>query len=121
MIQILEEFITMVETNKHIEAIEKFYADTVVIQDNLSSEVRGKNKQIENEQRLLSKVKKMYSYCIRPYHLTDDCVAIKWRFRFEFKNNTFIEIEEIAWQKWENGKIVKEQFFFDPQQFVKKN
>jgi hypothetical protein len=75
---------------------------------------------LENEKNLLMRVNKMYSTCIRPYHLTDDNVAIKWRFRFEFKNNNYIDIEEIAWQQWDNGKIAKEQFFFDPLQFIPK-
>jgi hypothetical protein len=120
MDDILENFIQMVEANQHIEAIVKFYAEDAVAYDNQSSEMRSKSKMLENEKNLLMKVDKMYSSCIRPYHYTEDFVAIKWRFRFEFKNNTYIDIEEIAWQNWENGKIVQEQFFFDPQQFIPK-
>jgi hypothetical protein len=120
MDDILENFIQMVEANQHIEAIVKFYAEDAVAYDNQSSEMRSKSKMLENEKNLLSKVNKMYSSCIRPYHYTEDFVAIKWRFRFEFKNNTYIDIEEIAWQNWENGKIIQEQFFFDPQQFIPK-
>jgi hypothetical protein len=120
MKDIIENFITIVEANHHIEAIEFFYAENAIAHDNLSKEVRSKTKMLENEKNLLLKVNKMISTCIRPYHMTDDFVAIKWRFRFEFKNDTYIDIEEIAWQKWENGKIVSEQFFFDPQQFVPK-
>jgi hypothetical protein len=110
----------MVEANQHIEAIEHFYADDATAYDNLSSEMRTKSKMLENERSLLLKINKMFSACNRPYHVTGDFVAIKWRFRFEFKNNTFIELEEIAWQEWKNDKIIKEQFFFDPQQFIPK-
>lgn len=120
MSEVVEKFIAMVETNQHIAAIEQFYADNATIQDNQSAEIRDKNKQIANEKRLLMTVNKMYSHCIRPYFVADNCVAIKWNFRFEFKNNTFIDIEEVAWQKWENGKIITEQFFFAPKQFVPK-
>lgn len=62
----------------------------------------------------------MYSQCLQPYFVKANFVVIKWHFRFEFNNDTFIEIEEIAYQKWDKGQIVYEQFFFDPKQFVPK-
>jgi hypothetical protein len=112
----IERFIAIVEANKHIEAVEIFYAANAIIQDN-QSEIRDKEKQIENEKNMLLKIKKMDSRCIRPYFIKDDYVVIKWQFRFEFKNDTFIEIEEIAYQFWKEELIEKEQFFFDPKQF----
>jgi hypothetical protein len=119
-IETLEDFVTMVEANQHVEAVERFYTPNATLQDNQSFETRGKNKQIENEKSLLLKVKKMYSKCIRPYFIKDNYVVIKWHFRFDFKNETFIDIEEIAYQQWNGEQIEKEQFFFDPKQFISK-
>src|SRR5690349_21538425 len=102
-IETLEDFVTMVEANQHVEAVERFYTPDATLQDNQSLETRGKNKQIENEKNLLLRVKKMYSKCIRPYFIKDNYVIIKWHFRFDFKDETFIEIEEIAYQQW-NGE-----------------
>ena len=62
----------------------------------------------------------MHSKCVHPYFVKDNYVVIKWQFRFEFKNDTFIDIEEIAYQQWNDGQIEKEQFFFDPKQFIPK-
>ena len=45
---------------------------------------------------------------------------IKWKFRFEWKDNTVSEIEEIAYQVWEGEQIKQEQFFYDPKQFIPK-
>lgn len=119
-IETLENFITMVEANEHVQAVEHFYAPGATLQDNQSLETRDKNKQVENEKNLLLKVKKMYSKCIRPYFVNGDYVVIKWHFRFDFKNDTFIDIEEIAWQQWSGEQIEKEQFFFDSKQFIPK-
>lgn len=119
-IETLEDFVTMVEANQHVEAVERFYTPDATLQDNQSLETRGKNKQIENEKNLLLRVKKMYSKCIRPYFIKDNYVIIKWHFRFDFKNETFIDIEEIAYQQWNGEQIEKEQFFFDPKQFISK-
>lgn len=120
MIQTVNSFISMVEANQHLEAVELFYADDVIIKDNHLEQTRGKKKQIVMEQTMLATAQKMTSQCVRPFFVNDNWVVIKWHFRFEFKNNTFIEIEELAYQQWDNGKIKFEQFFFDPKQFVPK-
>ena len=118
-LETIENFIAMVEANQHVEAVERFYALEASVQDN-QSEPRGKDKQIENEKKLLQQVKKMYSTCVHPYFINDNYVVIQWHFRFEFKNDTFIDIEEIAHQQWKDEQIEKEQFFYDPKQFISK-
>ena len=117
----VEEFVTVVESNQHMMAVERFYMHSATFKDNQSFETRTKNKQIENEKNLLLEVKKMYSKCIRPYFIKDNYVIIKWHFRFDFKNDTFIDIEEIAYQEWNGELIENEQFFFDPKQFIPKS
>lgn len=118
---IIEAFIAMVEANQHVQAVETFYIPDAILQDNQSNNIRGKQKQIENEKNLLLKIKKMSSRCIRPYFINGEQVVIKWHFKFEFKNDTYIVIDEVTWQQWLGEQIQKEQFFFDPQQFVPKS
>ena len=115
----IERFIEKVEANLHVEAVESFYSSTATLQDN-RSETRGKKKQIEIEKNLLQWVTKMYSKCIRPYFINEDNVVIKWHFIFEFRDNTFIDLEELAYQEWKGELIEKEQFFFDPIQRLPK-
>lgn len=117
----IEAFIAMVEANQHVQAVETFYIPDAILQDNQSNNIRGKQKQIENEKNLLLRIKKMSSRCIRPYFINGEQVVIKWHFKFEFKNDTYIVIDEVTWQQWLGEQIQKEQFFFDPQQFVPKS
>ena len=117
----LKDFIALVETNKHVEAVERFYNANATLQDNqLPETIRNKATQIQNEKNLLLRIDKMFSECLRPYFIQDNYVVIKWHFIFEFKDNTFIDIEEIAYQQWNGEQIEKEQFFFDPKQFIPK-
>ncbi|MEM1358954.1 MAG: nuclear transport factor 2 family protein, partial [Bacteroidota bacterium] len=67
-----------------------------------------------------AKALRVESKCIRPFFLAENKVVIKWKFRFEWKNNTVTEIEELAYQEWEGDKIKREQFYYDPQQFTPK-
>jgi hypothetical protein len=45
-----------------------------------------------------------------------DLVVIRWKFRFVFTDDSVMETEEIAYQRWEGEKVGEEQFFYDPAQ-----
>ena len=116
-VKIIEKFINSVEQEPHDVVIEQFYTDNASIQENQNEPRIGKENLIENEQRMLSKVLKVHSKCIRPIFQNENRIIIKWKFKFEWKDNTVSEIEELAYQEWEGEKIRREQFFYDPKQF----
>lgn len=116
----VEEFITKVETNKHDEAIEEFYAEHASMQENQSTPRRGRSNLIENERKVLAKAKSVYSTCIRPVFINNEHVVIRWKFRFVWRDNTITEIEEMTFQRWEKDHIVEEKFYFDPEQMKPK-
>lgn len=116
-LETLEQFITMVETNEHDKAIEKFYTADASMQENQSEPRVGRDLLVANEKNTLLKVSSLISKCIRPYFINGDYVVIQWFFRFEWKNGSISEIEEIAYQKWDGELIREEKFFYDPKQF----
>lgn len=116
----LENFINSVEQDPHDRVIQEFYTDDASIQENQNEPRVGKENLIKNEQGMLSKAFRVKSECIRPFFQTDNKVIIKWKFRFEWKDNSFSEIEELTLQEWEGEKIKREQFFYDPKQFIPK-
>ncbi|MDC6363620.1 MULTISPECIES: nuclear transport factor 2 family protein [Flavobacteriaceae] len=116
----MEQFIKSVESNKHDLAIEQFYTENASMQENQSAPRVGRTFLVENEAKTLAKAKSISSKCIHPYFVSGNMVVIKWHFRFEWKNDTYSEIEEIAYQEWQDELICKEQFFYDPKQLVPK-
>lgn len=114
----IEQFIAMVESNEHDKAIEKFYTTDASMQENQTEPRVGKDLLVANEKNTLLKVKSLVSKCIRPYFINGDYVVIQWYFRFEWKNGSISEIEEIAWQNWHEELIKTEKFFYDPKQFT---
>lgn len=116
-LETIEQFIEMVESNEHDKAIEKFYTRDASMQENQAEPRVGRDNLAANEKNTLLKVKSLVSKCIRPYFIDGDHVVIQWFFRFEWKNGTISEIEEIAHQKWEGELIKTEKFFYDPKQF----
>lgn len=116
-IETIEKFIQSVEQEPHDKVIEAFYTDDAAIQENQNEARVGKENLIKNEKGMLSKARKVHSSCIRPFFQMDNKVVIRWKFRFEWKDDTITEIEELVYQEWEGEKIKQEQFFYDPSQF----
>ena len=116
-IETIEQFIALVETNEHDKAIEKFYTIDASMQENQKEPRVGRDLLVANEKNTLLKVESLVSKCIRPYFVNGDHVVIQWFFKFEWKNGTISEIEEIAVQNWEGEFIKTEKFFYDPKQF----
>ena len=117
-LETIEEFISMVESNDHDKAIEKFYTSDASMQENQAEPRVGRDLLVANEKNTLQKVKSLVSKCIRPYFVNGDQVVIQWYFRFEWKNGSISEIEEITRQSWEGELIQSEKFFYDPKQFA---
>ena len=55
---------------------------------------------------------------MRPVLVNGDHVVVRWQFRFEWKDGTRTEMEELAWQRWEGERIAEEKFFYDPAQLA---
>jgi hypothetical protein len=119
-LETLEKFISMVESNEHDKAIENFYTEDASMQENQSPPRVGRDLLVANEQSVLLKVKSLVSKCIRPIFINENLVVIQWYFKFEWKDGTVSEIEEIAYQNWEGELIKRERFFYDPKQLQNK-
>lgn len=117
-LETVEQFISMVEANEHDKAIERFYTEDASMQENQSEPRIGRDFLVANEKNVLSRVKSLVSKCIRPVFINGDFVVIQWYFKFEWKDGTSTEIEEITHQNWDGELIKKEKFFYDPKQFI---
>jgi ketosteroid isomerase-like protein len=48
-----------------------------------------------------------------------DKVVIRWIFRFERLDGSIVQMEELAYQRWEGERIAEEEFFYDPAQLAR--
>jgi len=116
----IKRFISRVEQNAHVEAIEEFYTANASMQENQSIPRIGRDAHVVNERRVLARTKSILSTCVRPVFVSGDRVVIRWIFHFEWQDGTTTHIEEIACQRWEGELIAEETFFYDPAQRVPK-
>jgi hypothetical protein len=114
----LEQFIALVESNAHVEAIERYYIANASMQENQASPRIGRDSLAANERRVLAKARSVSSRCVRPVFVSGEKVVIRWVFRFEWLDGTVTQMEELAYQRWEGERIAEETFFYDPAQLV---
>lgn len=114
----LARFVARVEQGAHVEAIEEYYHPEASMQENTAAPRVGRAALVANETRALSRANAVHSKCIGPVFVNGDHVVIRWYFRFEGKDGTVRELEELAYQLWKGERILAEQFFYDPSQFV---
>lgn len=115
--QTVEDFIALVETNRHDEAIERFYTEDASMQENLTEPPRqGRDRLVAHERAVLARAKTVTSECVRPVLIDGDTVVVHWVFHFEFKDGSKRRIEELAHQTWKGEKIWRERFYYDPAQ-----
>ena len=114
----LERFIARVESNAHVEAIQEFYTEHASMQENNAPPRVGRDVLVAHEAAALARATSVRSTCVRPALVNGDHVVIRWIFEFTWKDGSTGRIEELAYQRWEGERIVQEQFFYDPKQFV---
>jgi SnoaL-like domain len=112
----LERFIRRVEEGAHAEACEEFYTENSAMQENLNPPRVGRAAHVANERKIMARAKSITSTCVRPVFVAGDRVVIRWIFRFEWLDGSTMEMEELAYQRWEAERIAQEQFFYDPSQ-----
>jgi hypothetical protein len=114
----LERFIARVEANEHADAIAEFYTEGASMRENKAAPRIGRENLVAHEEKVLARAKSVQSHCVRPVFVDGDRVVIRWIFRFQWKDGSVTEMEEIAYQRWEGEQIAEEQFFYDPAQLV---
>ena len=117
--QTLERFIARVEANAHVEAIGEYYTEEASMQENNEPPRVGRATLLAHEAKALARAAAVRSECVRPVFVDGNHVVIRWIFEFDWKDGSSGRIEELAYQRWDGERIAREQFFYDPRQFVR--
>lgn len=113
---VLESFIALVESNQHVTAIERFYAEDASMQENFDTPRKGRALLAAGESAFLERWAKVELQCVRPAFRVGDNVVIRWIFEFTAPDGTKLKMDEIAYQRWQGDRIVEERFYYDPKQ-----
>jgi ketosteroid isomerase-like protein len=107
------ELVRYVEAGRIPEAIEEFYGDETVMQENRQPPTVGKAANLEREKAFAASVDRWHEVRARTVAVDGDQVFIEWVFDYTTKEGQRIRMEEIARQRWRDGRIVHERFYYD--------
>jgi len=86
------------------------------MQENQSPPRVGRDLLVANERKVLARAKSVSSICVQPVFASGDHVVIRWIFEFVWLDGSVTRMEELAYQRWQDERIVEETFFYDPAQ-----
>ncbi|MDX2214020.1 MAG: SnoaL-like domain-containing protein [Oculatellaceae cyanobacterium bins.114] len=121
--QRVQELLEFLATNPPPEQVyETFYAEDVVVQENLQPPRIGRSLSIERQQRMNANLKEVHEFKIGAVlvdgfteaHPLDGQSVIEAHIDLSTQDGYRIRIEELAIQTWKDGKIIHERFFYDP-------
>ena len=96
---------------KILETFDAYYADDVVMSENLTDERVGKAVNREYEIKFLENVQEFHGAQVGRVIVEGDHAAVEWSFDITFKDGNRVKMQQIAVQTWKNGKIIREDFY----------
>ena len=113
--QLLERFVALVEQGRSVEAMERYYAEDVVVFENRALARAGR-------QRCIAFEREQHSRAPQPAtlkalkHACNEATGVsfvEWLIRFETEAGRAMRLEEVAVQSWRDGAIVEERFYYE--------
>ena len=108
--------IHLVERERFLEAIEDYYAEDATMQENNDPPRCGIAALLEHERRVLRSFQKMHVSRAESFLVDGDLAVINWVFEYTDLQGRRRRLDEVAYQLWQDGKIVRERFYYDPAQ-----
>jgi hypothetical protein len=112
----VEQLIHLAESGEFLTAIETFYAPHATMQENNQPPRVGLPALLENERQALKRFKHIHHNKAVSFVVDGDRAAINWVFEFSLEDGRRIRLDEVAYQEWQDGKIIREKFYYDPAQ-----
>jgi len=111
----LDEFVGLVESGRSVEAMQRFYAEDVMMFENRELSRAGRDACIAYEREQLSKSGRPHLKATKRAADPQTGVSfIEWVVQFRSPSSGRpIRLEEVAVQKWSNGEIIEERFYYE--------
>ncbi len=107
-----------IATGKILEAMTAFYAPDTAMQENRKEPVRGLEANIEREKQFLAQVKEFHAFRATAVGVEGGengtgTSLVESFMEFTNTQGQKVRLEQVSVQRWEDGKIVHERFYYD--------
>jgi len=103
----------LVLAGKMMEAFEKFYHEDVQMQENQNLPVAGKGANRERELEFLSNIEEFRGASVDSVAVGENVSFVVWSYDYTHKQWGEKKYTQVSVQKWKDGKIIHEQFFYN--------
>jgi ketosteroid isomerase-like protein len=107
------ELLRYIQSGRIIEAMNEFYAEDTVMQENRNAPTRGLAANIEREKQFLAQVKEWRGFEATATAVNGDVSFIESTMDFVATNGAEVHVEQVSVARWRDGKIVSERFYYD--------
>jgi ketosteroid isomerase-like protein len=104
--------ISLVENGRMLDAMTAYYADDVAMQENVSPPTVGFAENYAREAAFYGSLQAL-KFTLVSYLVEGDHAVINWVFDYTTADGQQYRMDEISWQTWRDGKIVRERYIYD--------
>jgi hypothetical protein len=101
----------MILQGKALEAFDKFYAESCVMQDQGFEPWEGKELNRQREEDFFSKITDFRAGEIKDVAVGDNVTFSTWHWDYTHEEWGDVKYDQVAVRYWKDGKIVKERFY----------
>ncbi|MEZ4883119.1 MAG: nuclear transport factor 2 family protein [Chitinophagales bacterium] len=111
----VEQLNNMILEGKILDAFDRFYADNVVMEDNDTGARVGKKACRQFEEDFVNNLTAFRGAEVKSVLISEEAgiAAIEWNFDYTHKEWGDRNYTQVAVQRWQDGKIVNEQFLYN--------
>lgn len=110
----VQDLVRYVVDNRLVEALQEFYHDDVVMQENAEPPRVGLAASIERQKMAKAMTAEIHEVKAVAVLVDGDCAVIEWHAEWTLAGGLRVRIEEVALQTWRGDRIIHERFFYDP-------
>jgi ketosteroid isomerase-like protein len=106
---------TYIKTGRILDAMTEFYAPDCAMQENSNAATSGLAANIQREKEFLAQVKEWKGYDVKSIAVSPDGSTASVESTIDFINQQGqpVHYEQVSIQRWKNGKITHERFYYD--------
>ena len=113
LLDTIHELNNLVVHGKAMEAFEKYYDDHVIMQENEAPPTYGKDANRKREQEFYENIIEFRSAEALKVTSGKNITIVEWKYDYTHKEWGIRDYRQVSIQEWENGKIIKEKFYYN--------
>ena len=110
----LEDLFSYIREGRILDAINEFYAEDAVMQENNLPPTVGREANLEREKQFLSTVKDWQRFDVTAKGVGEDVTFYETVMDWVTTDGTPVHVEQVVVAKWQDGKIINERYYHNP-------